>query len=105
MTFVVVGLSHRTAPIEVREKLAFGRDEAELVAARLRALPGVEEGMLLLYSVVRPERDSLSSGSGPDPDGESLSGGASPIGGATDQVLRRFVEAAVSLPGRPEPPF
>jgi glutamyl-tRNA reductase len=47
VSFLVIGLSHRTAPIEVREKLAFNHDEACQVAARLRALPGVEEGILL----------------------------------------------------------
>src|SRR5262245_34047868 len=47
MPFLVVGLSHRTAPIEVREKLAFSREQLGDVASRLRALPGVDEGMLL----------------------------------------------------------
>jgi glutamyl-tRNA reductase len=47
MSFLVVGLSHRTAPIEVREKLAFNREEAGEVAARLRTIPGVDEGVLL----------------------------------------------------------
>src|SRR5688572_29992 len=47
MSFLLVGLSHRTAPIEVRERLAFNVDEAGLVVAKLTSLPGIAEGMLL----------------------------------------------------------
>ncbi|HEX5726446.1 MAG TPA: glutamyl-tRNA reductase [Longimicrobiaceae bacterium] len=37
MTLAVVGASHRTAPIEVRERLAFGRAELPAALARLAA--------------------------------------------------------------------
>ncbi|MDI3259097.1 MAG: glutamyl-tRNA reductase [Sinobacteraceae bacterium] len=62
MSLLVLGLSHRTAPLPVRERLAF--TEAELPAAltRLRALPGVAEAALLstcnrteLLAVAQPE--------------------------------------------------
>ena len=47
MKFLIVGVSHRTAPVALRERLAF--DEAALAAALggLCALPGVSEGLIL----------------------------------------------------------
>jgi glutamyl-tRNA reductase len=47
MTLLTLGLSHHSAPLDARERLAF--TEAELPAAltRLRALPGVEEAAIL----------------------------------------------------------
>ena len=47
MSFVIVGLSHRTSPVEVREKLAFSREEIAEVSARLRSVAGIEEGVIL----------------------------------------------------------
>src|SRR5262249_34172635 len=44
---VVIGLSHRTAPLEVREKLAFTDDAVEPAVRELGALPSVGEAMLL----------------------------------------------------------
>ena len=44
---VVVGLSHRSAPVEVREKLAFGADILPEVLARLSARPELTESMFL----------------------------------------------------------
>lgn len=44
---VVVGLSHRTAPVEVREKLAFGADVLPEVLARLSARRELTESMFL----------------------------------------------------------
>src|SRR3984957_19035529 len=47
MRLIVTGLNHRTAPVEVREKLAF--DEAGIPAAlgSLKQRPGLMEGMIL----------------------------------------------------------
>lgn len=47
MTLFVLGLSHRTAPLEVREKVAF--DSAQLPSAlgALKACPGVTETLIL----------------------------------------------------------
>ena len=36
---VVVGLSHRTAPVEVRERLSAGADALPIVLSRLAARP------------------------------------------------------------------
>jgi glutamyl-tRNA reductase len=47
MKFIVAGLNHRTAPVEVRERMAF--DESTLAGAldSLRRCPGLLEGMIL----------------------------------------------------------
>ena len=44
MPLVVVGVSHETAPVEVREQLAYGSDEASRALLYLREEEGVEEG-------------------------------------------------------------
>jgi glutamyl-tRNA reductase len=44
---VVVGLSHRTAPVEVREKLALSADVLPELLARLSARPELSESMFL----------------------------------------------------------
>jgi len=57
---VLLGASHHTAPMAVREKLAFDSARAELLAQRLQATPGIREFALLntcnrveLYSVAQ----------------------------------------------------
>jgi glutamyl-tRNA reductase len=47
MTLVVLGLSHRTAPVEVRERLAFDSLQLPPALDALRACPGVAESMIL----------------------------------------------------------
>ena len=46
-TVIVVGLSHRSAPIGVRERLAVNRKDLPAVLARFRALHGVSETVVL----------------------------------------------------------
>jgi len=47
MPLVVVGVNHRTAPIEIREKLAFSSAEHAQVLAEIRSSPSVGELALL----------------------------------------------------------
>ncbi len=47
MHVVVVGLNHRTAPIELRERLAFRREQLSEAFARLREQVGLEEAAIL----------------------------------------------------------
>lgn len=47
MDFVIVGLSHKTAPIEVREKLAFSQVEIPAFLSELLSFEEVEEGLLV----------------------------------------------------------
>lgn len=44
---LVVGLNHRTAPVEVREQLAFPSDRLDGSLRELMALPSVDEGVIL----------------------------------------------------------
>lgn len=60
MNIVVVGLSHKTAPVEVREKLSIPTPQMETAIAHLCSFPHVEEATILstcnrleVYVVVR----------------------------------------------------
>jgi glutamyl-tRNA reductase len=67
MHIIVVGLSHKTAPVEIREKLAVPESRMGEALARLCSYQGVREGVLLstcnrveVYAVV----DEIESGYG-----------------------------------------
>jgi glutamyl-tRNA reductase len=47
MKLCVTGLNHRTAPVAVRERLAFKQDDLPRALDDLRQQPGVREGMIL----------------------------------------------------------
>jgi glutamyl-tRNA reductase len=47
MSLVVLGLNHRTAPIEVRERIVFESEALPAALASLRAVPGVEEALIV----------------------------------------------------------
>lgn len=47
MPFVVLGINHRTAPVEVREKVVFSGDELPEALSELRQLPGVRESVIV----------------------------------------------------------
>jgi glutamyl-tRNA reductase len=47
MRFLVTGLNHRTAPVELRERLAIGREAVPQATRALLAEPGVCEAMIL----------------------------------------------------------
>lgn len=47
MTFQLIGVNHRTAPLEVRERLAFSEKRLPQALERLAAHPGVEEAMIV----------------------------------------------------------
>lgn len=67
MHLIVVGLSHKTAPVEIRERLAVPDSRLGEALTRLCSYPGVKEGILLstcnrveVYSVV----DDVEAGYG-----------------------------------------
>src|SRR6476661_1297583 len=67
MHIVVVGLSHKTAPVEIREKLAVPESRMGAALTRLCSYQGVKEGVLLstcnrveVYSIV----DDIEAGYG-----------------------------------------
>ncbi|WP_305045252.1 glutamyl-tRNA reductase [Geoalkalibacter sp.] len=47
MNILVVGLSHKTAPVEIREKVAFAPTAMEKPLRRMLALPAVTEGVIV----------------------------------------------------------
>jgi glutamyl-tRNA reductase len=47
MPIVVIGLSHRTSPVEIRERFAFSEEAVRGALSRLRALGLAEEGVIL----------------------------------------------------------
>jgi len=47
MRFLVTGLNHKTAPVELRERLAFAKDSLSDATRELLASPGVHEAMIL----------------------------------------------------------
>jgi glutamyl-tRNA reductase len=65
MPLFTIGISHHTAPIEIREKVAITRSEYADRVGELRALSGIEEG-LILGTCNRTEIYCLSSRSGID---------------------------------------
>lgn len=68
MKVLVVGLNHKIADVDVREKLAFQGDKLEEGLLRFRDLPGIEEGMIIstcnrveLYANVQDTRQATES--------------------------------------------
>jgi glutamyl-tRNA reductase len=47
MTLTLIGVNHKTAPIEVRERIAISRDEMPETIRALAAVPGVSECMIV----------------------------------------------------------
>ena len=47
MSLVAIGLNHQTAPVELRERVAFANERLERALSDLRGLPGVHEVALL----------------------------------------------------------
>ncbi len=47
MDLIVVGLNHKTAPIRIRECLAFPEDKLEDALLRIHSLPSLKEGMIV----------------------------------------------------------
>jgi glutamyl-tRNA reductase len=47
MRFLVTGLNHKTAPVELRERLAIGQESLPETTRALLAKPGVQEAMIL----------------------------------------------------------
>ena len=63
MPLFTIGISHHTAPIEIREKVAIPRSEYTNRVDELRALAGIEE-VLILGTCNRTEIYCLSSRGG-----------------------------------------
>ena len=65
MTLTIIGVNHKTAPIEVRERIAISREDLPETTRALAAIPGVAECMIvstcnrveILASVESPNAD------------------------------------------------
>jgi glutamyl-tRNA reductase len=88
MNIVVVGLSHKTAPVEVREKLSIQEAKIESALAHLRSYPHITEVAVIstcnrmeIYAVVTET----------DPGVREITQFLSEIGGISLQQLRRYL--------------
>ncbi|PLX45601.1 MAG: glutamyl-tRNA reductase [Deltaproteobacteria bacterium] len=68
MEIAVVGLSHKTAPVEIREKVAFAPDILHEVAKSVRGLDHVREAVILstcnrveVYAAVRSREEGIEA--------------------------------------------
>ena len=68
MEIVVAGLNHRTAPVELRERVAFTPAQAREAAAQLRS-QGILEETLILSTCNRSEIYGVLSGASAECDG------------------------------------
>jgi glutamyl-tRNA reductase len=66
MTFVVIGINHRTAPVEIREKVVFADAELADALRELNEKPGVRESVIVstcnrteMYCFTDSDRESL----------------------------------------------
>ena len=66
MELIVIGLNHKTAPIEIRERLAFPEDGIEKPLSQIKSLPSLKENMILstcnrveIYAVVQETEKAI----------------------------------------------
>jgi len=67
MSLVLIGVNHKTAPIEVRERIAISRDDLPETTRALAAVPGVAECMIVstcnrveILAAVEPDAAGLA---------------------------------------------
>src|SRR5262245_41133778 len=77
MSLFVLGLNHRTAPIEVPERIVFDAARLPGSLAALAALPGVEEA-LIVSTCNRTELYCVADGDAPLADWLSAASGGMP---------------------------
>ena len=79
MSLIVLGINHQTAPVGLRERVAFGSDAMPRALAELRAMPAVREVALLstcnrteLYALSDDKGDALADWLAAHPDAGDL---------------------------------
>lgn len=65
MSLTILGINHRTAPVSIREKVAFGPEQLPLALKQARELSGVRES-LILSTCNRTELYCETEGDGPE---------------------------------------
>ncbi|WP_129647612.1 glutamyl-tRNA reductase [Peristeroidobacter agariperforans] len=68
MPLVVIGINHRTAPVEIREKMVFAGEELPAALRELAGQPGVREA-LIVSTCNRTELYCFADAGGQAPDG------------------------------------
>ncbi|GFE79562.1 glutamyl-tRNA reductase [Steroidobacter agaridevorans] len=68
MPLVVIGINHRTAPVEIREKMVFAGEELPAALRELAGQPGVREA-LIVSTCNRTELYCFADAGGESPDG------------------------------------
>ncbi|MGO4551672.1 glutamyl-tRNA reductase [Lysobacter sp. 2RAF19] len=78
-SLIVLGINHQTAPVGLRERVAFGADAMPRALAQLRAMPAVREVALLstcnrteLYALAEDRGDALANWLAAHPDAGDL---------------------------------
>jgi len=66
MDLIVIGLNHKTAPIEIRERLAFPEERIENALSQVKSLPSLKENMIVstcnrveIYAAVREAEKAI----------------------------------------------
>lgn len=66
MELIVIGLNHRTASIDLRERIAFAEDQMETALHQVKSLPSLRENMILstcnrveIYAAVRETEKAI----------------------------------------------
>jgi len=108
MNIIAVGLNHRTAPVELRERFAVSESCLPEALARLKRWPGIDEGVILstcnrveLYAVVKETAHGVESLRGylvtlaSDISGEGLEPHLYCLDGA--EAIRHLFRVAASL--------
>jgi len=79
MSLLVLGINHQTAPVGLRERVAFGSDAMPRALAELRAMPSVREVALLstcnrteLYALAEDDGAALAEWLASHPDAGDL---------------------------------
>lgn len=67
MELIVIGLNHKTAPIALRERLAFSEENLKKALSEVQALPSIKENLILstcnrveIYAVARTTERAIS---------------------------------------------
>ena len=68
---ILIGASHKTAPVELREKLSFSQEQIETALEFIKQDPGIKEGLVFstcnrLEFLYMPGKEALESKDGVD---------------------------------------
>lgn len=108
---IALGINHQTAPVSLRERVAFSEEALPATLSALRALPGVEEVALLstcnrteVYALTGGDGDALVEWLAAHPQDGGASGGRAPLAlhdylyrHRDDEAVRHLFRVATGL--------